>query len=268
MRSMIPITVFIVALFGITWPLGMLLRPPASPTSVWAVVGPLLPSVWAPTILALIFTGWLEGAAGLKQELSARMRVRRGSAKWLGVAAIVPVVAVTLAVFAAQRAGDGAPWTPAAALPLMIGVQMITGAVGEELGWRGFLLPRLGKRFGEIRAAWVMGILWSMWHVPAFFTPGLPHQTMPIVSTLLFIVLFGVFLAFVFNRTGASVSTTILAHLSLNVMTGLGGAQLSSVVFWRTLVVVFGAFTIFTIVTPDRWLSRRNVVSARPEQGR
>ena len=45
-------------------------------------------------------------------------------------------------------------------------MQVITGAVGEELGWRGFLLPRLGERMGAAAAAWVMGILWRLWHVP------------------------------------------------------------------------------------------------------
>jgi hypothetical protein len=55
--------------------------------------------------------------------------------------------------------------------------------------------------------------------------------------TSLFVALFGVFLAFVFNRTGESVLATNVAHLSLNVTTGIGGVDLSSIVFWRTMVV-------------------------------
>jgi hypothetical protein len=160
----------------------------------------------------------------------------------------VPALATAIAVFSARAAGDGGPFIPSAAILVMLVLQLVTGAVGEELGWRGFLLPRLGKRFGEMTAAWVMAILWSLWHVAAFFFPGTPHQIMPPISTLLFIALFGVFLAFVFNRAGESVLATILAHLSLNVATGIGGVQLSSIVFWRTLVGIFGALALLIAI--------------------
>ena len=95
-------------------------------------------------------------------------------------------------------------------------------------------------------------ILWSLWHVAAFFVPGMPHQIMPPLSTLLFVALFGVFLAFVFNRAGESVLATILAHLSLNIASGFGGVQLSSIVFWRTLVAIFGALALLIALTSRR----------------
>jgi membrane protease YdiL (CAAX protease family) len=104
-----------------------------------------------------------------------------------------------------------------------------------------------------------MAMLWSLWHVPAWFNPALPHHTMPLISTLLFIALFGVFLAFVFNRAGESVLATILAHLSLNVMTGISGVRLSSIVFWRTLAGIFGAFDLLATIG----LARRSVSRAR-----
>ena len=44
--------------------------------------------------------------------------------------------------------------------------------LGEELGWRGFLLPRLAARQGPLRASLVVGLLWGLWHLPAFWLPG------------------------------------------------------------------------------------------------
>jgi uncharacterized protein len=160
------------------------------------------------------------------------------------VAGMVPALATTVAVLTARAAGDGGPFISSAAIPVMIVLQLVTGAVGEELGWRGFLLPRLARRFGEIRAAWMMAILWSLWHVAAFFLPGMPHQMMPPMPMLLAVALFGVFLAFVFNRAGESVLPTMVAHLSLNIASGMGGVQLSSIVFWRTLVGIFGVLAL------------------------
>ena len=237
--------IFLVLLFGTTWSLGFWAAAQPPPKSLGEFYATFLPQVWAPTILAAAIIALTEGAGRLKRELTALLSYNAGSHQWFLVAAIFPATAIGLAVFAARAAGEAAPFTPAGAIPLSIGMQLITGAVGEEFGWRGFLLPRLGRRFGPAAAAWVMGILWSLWHVPAWFNPSLPHQTMPMVPALTFIAGFGVFLAFVFTRAGGSILATILAHLSLNVATTLGGVRLSSFAFWATLAVIFGAFAIF-----------------------
>lgn len=139
-------------------------------------------------------------------------------------------------------------------------LQVMTGAVGEELGWRGFLLPRLGQFAGMTAASWIMGVLWSLWHVPAFFDPTLPHYFMPMLVVLPFIVFFGVFMGFMFNLAGGSVLATIAAHLSLNIMTALGGASLASPVFWGVLASVFGVIAIFTTLR-----SRTHILGRRQQ---
>jgi len=90
----------------------------------------------------------------------------------------------------------------------------------------------------------MMGTLWSLWHVPAFFDPNLPHDTMPMWLVLLFVVFFGVFMSFVFKRAGESVLATMAAHLSLNIMHGLGGAALTSPMFWGVQAAVFGVAAV------------------------
>jgi hypothetical protein len=238
------IALFLVSVFGVTWTLLLVLRAVEVQGELWAVLAWILPTVWSPTIIALVLTRSMEGPGAVRKEIRMRLSYRRGSGRWLLLAGIAPPLATAIAVLTARAAGDPSPFIPPAAIPAMFVVQLVTGAVGEEFGWRGFLLPRLGKRFGEITATWVMATLWSLWHVAAFFVPGMPHQIMPPLSSLLFVALFGIFLAFVFNRAGESILATILAHLSLNIASGFGGAQLSSIVFWRTLVAIFGALAV------------------------
>src|SRR5262245_33485822 len=106
------------------------------------------------------------GLGGVGDELRARLIYKLGSGRWFifaGLAAALPTLA---AVLIARLGGDGAPFTPLAALPMVAVMQVMTGAVGEELGWRGFLLPRLGKRLGEMGAAVAMALLWALWHLP------------------------------------------------------------------------------------------------------
>jgi len=243
---------FLILVFGTTWSVGFWVAAQPGPTNLSGFLAAFLPQVWAPTVVALALVAVSHGPRGVRIEVAERLKYRRGAAPWLALAATTPAVATALAVATARFAGDGAPFTPSRAVPLAIGMQIITGAVGEELGWRGFLLPRLRKRSGRVVAAWVMGALWSLWHVPAWFIPWLPHRTFPVASTLIFIACFGVFMAFLFYRAGESVIATILAHLSLNIMTAMGGVRLSSSVFWTALATIFFIIAVWASAVMNR----------------
>jgi membrane protease YdiL (CAAX protease family) len=59
--------------------------------------------------------------------------------------------------------------TFAVGIPLLLSVGMVAGltwALGEEIGWRGFLFPRLMSRFGYSRACLIGGLIWAVWHYP------------------------------------------------------------------------------------------------------
>lgn len=247
------LALFVIALFAVPWFWGTLL-PPTSPT-LSGILASLLPSVWAPTLLALVFMS-ARGRREASSELRELLAMPAPSAT-TAAAVILPAGSVALAVGISRAVGDGAPFVTAAALPIAVGLQLITGAVGEELGWRGVLLSRAAPLVGQVPAAWGMGVLWALWHVPAFFTPGMPHQSMPLASTLLAIAPFGAFMAFLFFRAGQSIWVTIAAHLSLNIATALGGVTLSSTVFWRTQAVVFWIAALAMTVTEGTATARQ-----------
>jgi uncharacterized protein len=236
------LALFVVALFTVPWILDLVLPAPSGDLTSFLIA--FVPTVWTPTMIAVVFLLAGGGVAALRQELKARFRYHHGASRWLALAVVLPIVAVAAAVVSARAAGDAAPFTPASGVPLMIGLQIITGAVGEELGWRGYLLPRLRTLAGVTPSFWIMGTLWSLWHVPAFFDPSLPHYTMPMWLVLLTVAFFGVFMGFVFNRAGESVLATMAAHLTLNIMLGLGGAALSSPMFWAVQAAVFGVAAV------------------------
>ena len=257
LKQMIQTVVFVVVLFAITWTWGLLVAPILMRRGDlgWFLAA-LLPSVWTPTLLAILFIAVTGGVRAIVHDL--RRRLRWPETAWLLVAIVVPALATGIALTVARVAGDRTSFVPASALPLAITLQVITGALGEELGWRRFLLPRVANRYGKVRAIFVVALLWSAWHIPAFFIPEMPQSMMPKLPFLAVVAAFGIFLGVLFFRTHESVVATITGHLAFNVMFAIGGVRLGSSVFWGILAVLI-ALTSGTLVARVHGDTLKNV---------
>jgi membrane protease YdiL (CAAX protease family) len=88
--------------------------------------------------------------------------------------------------------------------------------MGEELGWRGFLLPCLQSRFSALTASLLVGVVWGLWHLPLFFIPGPGWSDIPIWSYMLCAVSTSVISAWIVNSTGGSTLMATVLHLALN----------------------------------------------------
>ena len=90
---------------------------------------------------------------------------------------------------------------------------ILTGAFAEELGWRGFALPRLQQRYGPIPGSIILGTLHGLWHLPAFFTRLLGPFNLTYYAGFLFAAIAATFLfTWIFNHTKGSVLIATLAH--------------------------------------------------------
>jgi uncharacterized protein len=261
---MIEIALFLLLLFGVTWPWGYFITPLAMSQGQAAFLASFLPMVWMPTLIALALLRYTQGAEAVKREIRARLSIRCGLPMLL-FAGVTPLLVGAAAMRVARIGGDSAPFIPPMALATSIVIQIISGSTGEELGWRGFLLPRLRARIGATGGAIAMGLLWASWHVPAFYTPGMPHRFMPMWPMLTLIALFGVFLGGLFYRAGDSVLPTMAAHISLNVILGIGGVNLSSVGFWMTMAVLTAPIAAVTMRSSGRNRGILPTKSSSPE---
>jgi len=93
---------------------------------------------------------------------------------------------------------------------------LIGGQSGEEIGWRGFALPRMAARLGLGGASIVLGVIWAGWHLPLFFVPGVDTfgQSFPVY--LLQVTALSVAIAWLWWRTGGSLLLTMLMHAAIN----------------------------------------------------
>ena len=241
------IVAFIVLANAVTWSACLLLRPAFAAGHLWALFTFLFVTVWSPTVIALALSLFFEGTTGAHNLLGLLFRGSSKNSLWYLIGVVVPVAAVAFAIIMARHLHSGARFIPLAALPITLGLQVFTGAMGEELGWRGFLLSHLERRLSPRVAAVVMAITWALWHLPAFFFPGMPQQHMPPTAFILMVAAFGTFLALLFNRTRGHLVSTMLGHFSFNMSLAVGGAILGSVFIW-TLASIFSMIAIFSFV--------------------
>ena len=86
----------------------------------------------------------------------------------------------------------------------------------EEIGWRGYALPRLQARHSALVASLVVGVVWAFWHVPKFLTAGGGQDDSSFWLFLVGTVATAVLFTWVFNSTGGSLLTVTLLHASLS----------------------------------------------------
>jgi len=99
-------------------------------------------------------------------------------------------------------------------------LHFVTGPIGEELGWRGYLLPRMLDFMPPVKASLIVGFIWSIWHVPLYIGLILTDSTdwfMFISETTILGVLFLVLMV----RSSWTISLAILFHWSVNVVPGV-----------------------------------------------
>ena len=230
MRSLIK---FFVLTFVVSWILwiaaaiisgGTFAADPTAPSSSLRLIsgGLVLFGVFAPALVALALTAGAEGRAGVKA-LLGRILNWRVNAGWY-IFAVGYFAAIKIAVAIVYRIATGA-WPPFGQVPFYIMLVAIIFSTpvqaGEEIGWRGFALPRLAKQFGLGNASIILGVIWACWHLPFFFIPGSDNAGQSFPVYLLAVTGLSVALAWVYWRTNLSLLLTMLMHAAINNTAGI-----------------------------------------------
>ena len=178
-----PLAAFFGLAFGISWGVPGLLLGLQALTGAFAVdLGEFTPLgylvVWSPALSAgiVLAAHGRKSLRGLARRL-ARWRVHPGW--WLAIALGVPL-ANLLAALGMEALGESWYRTPQASAAGFLGVAAAKATLGpvEEVGWRGLALPLLQRRLGGLAAAVVLGLVWGLWHVPAFFVASVMQGSM------------------------------------------------------------------------------------------
>ncbi len=227
-----PVLTYFLVTFLISWGGVLILGAPyGMPTTiaqfqkVWPVV--FIPYFLGPAIAGLLMTGLLSGWEGLRALLAGLCHWRIGI-RWYAVALLTaPLLVVLAALLLSLRSQDFLPAILAAedkiglvAQGIVVG--LIFGGYLEELGWTGFAVPSLMRRYGVLATGLIVGLLHGLWHVlPTFWATGdatgalsLPDFIPPLFFYAGVLPAYRILMVWVYDRT-QSLLVCVLMHASL-----------------------------------------------------
>jgi uncharacterized protein len=248
------------AISWILWIPLVVLRDTISATQglVLILLGSNVPSALGIVLTAIVF------GRGTLRKLLGRLLIWRVDPRWylvviLGPAALAGgVVALNAFLGGPALSVDVSLLSAVILLAFMI---FPGSALGEEIGWRGYALPRLQAGRSALNSSLILGVIWGFYHLPLYFT-GQPFRPLSlfapfVVST----IALSVILTWVYNSTGGSLLLVVLIHATFNLpltllITPLGSQMTLPFLLYVGLMVV--AAIVVVIVAGPAHLSRKH----------
>src|SRR5215210_3238897 len=266
-----PLIMFFVLTYALAWILWLplvVLRDaiPATQGLVLVILGSNVPS-----LLAIVLTTIVLGRGALRK-LLGRLLIWRVNPLWYLVVVLGPVALAGGVV--ALNALMGGPalslGMPLLGVLSMLAFSLVPGsALGEEIGWRGYALPRLQARRSALGASLIIGPIWALWHLPLWLT-GEPGRTPNLYAAFVVsTIALSVILTWVYNGTGGSLLLVILLHATFNlpitlVIQQLGSRATVPILLYFGLSVV-AAIVVVIVVGPHHH-SRKHSKQEEPSE--
>jgi membrane protease YdiL (CAAX protease family) len=221
--------------------------------------------------LAAIILVVVEGRKGGLRELLSRFLIWRVGLQWWAVALFFAVIPSVAALYLFSLLGgppvDWSEFPPLYTVVPMFIFLTVAAGIGEEFGWRGFLLPRLQTRHNALVSSLIIGVMWAIWHIPQFFIQGTFQYDLQsqggllpaVLSFSLFVIVSSIWFTWIFNNTSGSVLLAAVMHGASNTW----GGYIDVYRGYFGGILTFGAVSalvtiIIVLIAGPRHLSRTN----------
>lgn len=213
------ITLFLLLTFGIAW--GILAAFIFFPETMVGLFGEITGehplfylAVWAPAISAFVVIFRWSGLAGLLRHL-ARALLWRCSWPWYAFLLVgVPLVFFAGSFFKGNLSEASFPFPSLSSFLVALILIAIKGPI-EEFGWRGLALPLLQRKMAPVWAALVIGVVWGLWHTPAFLLSGTEQSAWSFLPFFTGTIALSVIVTPLFNASRGSIFLPAFFHFML-----------------------------------------------------
>ena len=210
---------FLLAAFGLAWGiLALFIFLPEQMTPLFGELTGQHPlfflAVYAPAIAAFSVVAYFGGAGVLRRFLS-RLLLWRCSPAWFAFLLFgIPLVFIVGSAWKGNLFAEPFPFSSFQSLAAALFFMAIKGPI-EEIGWRGLALPLLQRKFAPIWAGLILGVIWGLWHFPAFLLSGTPQSAWSFTPFFVGSVAISVIVTPLFNASRGSILLPALFHFQL-----------------------------------------------------
>lgn len=222
------IAVFLFVAFAVTWAIWTPILVQARTTGIERMPWTFFLASSGPLCAAVAAAWWEGGATGLASWARRTFSVRFGGVWWvagIGMPLAYLAIAWVAVLFVTGGWPDAASFgltekLPGVAWPAVTVVWVLTFGLGEEAGWRGWLLPALSRRLSVFWSALIVAAVWIVWHAPAFFfNPTYMAMGAGIVGWMLALVCGSYLLAWMTVGARWSIVPVLLWHAGFDLLT-------------------------------------------------
>ncbi|MCF8002157.1 MAG: CPBP family intramembrane metalloprotease [Halanaerobiales bacterium] len=169
----------------------------------------------SPTIVAFYIIYYQYNKERRKNFLSRLLKFNISPIWWLYAIALPFLIMIFLQFLTYQNLNhisfELSSWLK---LPLILLISVFAGGL-EEIGWRGVLFDEMKDKYSITILTLIIGILWSLWHLPLFFIEELAFSDKNILLYFLSTIMFSGFLSLLIMKT-KSIALAVLMHASIN----------------------------------------------------
>ena len=238
----------------------------------WGLVAPLVLLTGQPYLVALIafipapaafLAAALTGGRPAVREVRRRAGLWRVAPSGYAIALALPLLVHLAAAGVSRLLGAHLSFPAGQILPL--GLLTLILAAGEEIGWRGFALPRLLERFSPLASGLLFGVLHAAFHLPMFLLPLPPElrQASPFWLFTLLAVGYSVPGVWLYHRTQGSVPAAVLYHTAINLTVLLVSGASRELIGWL-LPVSWVVAALLTVALVGPSLQQDRYSAAQP----
>lgn len=181
-----------------------------------------LVGAFMPSVMAIIFTSYFYGKKGIK-ELLKKLTIWKVNPLFYVFALFYTAASIYIPSFICISTGANYKIhinnqisvfhlnNPFTILAFFLAIIVFGGPLGEELGWRGFVLPKLQKKFTPLISSIILGFIWTCWHIPMFLF-HIEGYNINFIVYLLQTIYLTIIITWLYNHTNGSLLIPILYH--------------------------------------------------------
>lgn len=222
-------------------------------TIIWLLLSNFGPALAA--TIALVCCGGRAGVEDLGRSI-VRWRVRGGlyALAWFGILINAGVVVVGYVTHTLRF--DASAFSLVKFVLLYFVMIVLDGPLGEEIGWRGVLLPQLMKKLRPLSASVIVGIIWYAWHVPLYAADSRMNTPVEHILFLYGCIALSVIFTWFFVKSGGSTFLMIYVHNASNYSTFLRVKLFPKIVDSHATAFAYAAVLLMIALAAGRSLLR------------